>query len=271
MRELARREIQEVEVSLLEEFADICEAHDLRYYLAYGTLIGAARHEGFIPWDDDVDVMMPREDFEALLAHFNQWRLRDTSKFIHCRNGQSRFPYGRMIDTRTLVDETYCEGGEELGAWIDIFPLEDMPVKGTPLFRRIVYWNTARMFAVSDPKKGASTFARIVKRFVVPFYRRKGSIHYAMKMDEAVMQWPEHDPSCYAEILGVTEREKPLPKEWFAPARLPFEGREYCVPACYDEVLSSCYGDWKTLPPEEQRIPHPMKIYLKQDADSLDS
>ena len=156
MRELDRREVQKVEVALLEEFADICEAHGLKYYLAYGTLIGAARHEGFIPWDDDVDVMMPREDFEKLLSHFDQWRLRTTSKFIHSRNGQSRFPYGRIIDTRTLVDETYCEGGEELGAWIDIFPLEDMPINGASLFRKILYWNTARMFAVSE--KGRVVF-----------------------------------------------------------------------------------------------------------------
>ncbi|WP_251197735.1 LicD family protein [Anaerotardibacter muris] len=266
MRELDRREVQKVEVALLEEFADICEAHGLKYYLAYGTLIGAARHEGFIPWDDDVDVMMPREDFEKLLSHFDQWRLRTTSKFIHSRNGQSRFPYGRIIDTRTLVDETYCEGGEELGAWIDIFPLEDMPINGASLFRKILYWNTARMFAVSDPKKGASLFTRMVKRVAVPFYRRRGSIHYAMKMDDAVRNWAEHDSSCYAEILGVTEREKPLPKAWFEPATLPFEGREYRVPASFDEVLASCYGDWKTLPPEDQRIPHPMTVFLKDDA-----
>jgi lipopolysaccharide cholinephosphotransferase len=265
MRELSRREAQEIEIELLEEFANICESHDLRYFLAYGTLIGAARHKGFVPWDDDVDVMMPREDFEILLSEFNKWRLRTTSELVNCRNGLSRFPYGRMIDTRTLVDEQYCEGGEELGAWIDVFPLDDMPTNASGLFRRIAYWNTARMFAISDPKKGVSLFARIAKRILVPFYRRKGSIHYAKKMDKAVMEWPEHDPLCYAEILGVTERKKPLPKKWFEPAYLHFENREYCVPSFYDEVLTSCYGDWRKLPPEEQRISHPMKIYLKED------
>lgn len=265
MRELSRREIQKIEIELLEEFADICESHGLRYYLAYGTLIGAARHQGFIPWDDDVDVMMPREDFESLLLHFNDWRLRNSSHLAHCRNEQSRFPYGRIIDTRTLVDEEYCEGGEELGAWIDIFPLDDMPLNAKSLSRRIAYWNTARMFAISDPKKGASLLARIVKRIVVPFYRRKGSIHYAMKMDQAVLDWADYDPSCYAEILGITERDKALPKEWFEPATMTFENRQYCIPASYDEVLASCYGDWKTLPPEDKRIPHPVKIYLKED------
>ena len=267
MKELSRREAQEIEIELLQEFADICERHGLKYYLAYGTLIGAARHEGFIPWDDDLDVMMPREDFELLLSHFAEWRGRSTSKLVHCRSGQSRFPYGRMIDTRTLIVETYCQGGEELGAWIDIFPLDDMPVDGNGLFRRIVYWNTARMLAISNPNKGASLPARIMKKILVPFYRRKGAIHYAMKMDRAVMEWTACDPSYYAEILGVTERNKPLPKEWFEPALLPFEGRDYCVPAHYDEVLTSCYGDWRKLPPEDQRTPHPMTIYLKDDTD----
>lgn len=263
MRELSRREVQEVEIGLLSEFADLCEAHGLRYYLAYGTLIGAARHQGFVPWDDDVDVMMPRKDFERLRGAFETWRLRETSQFIHCRTGRSRFPFGRIIDTRTLVDERYCEGGEELGAWIDVFPLEDMPLRAESLFRRIDYWNAARMLAVSDPRKGASSIARIAKKVLAPIYRHKGSVRYAMKMDRAVMEWDRHDESCYAEVLGVTEKRKPLPKQWFEPATLTFESREYCVPSRYDAVLSSCYGNWRQLPPEEQRVPHPMNIYLK--------
>lgn len=265
MKELSRREAQEIEIELLQEFATVCEQHGLKYYLAYGTLIGAARHGGFIPWDDDLDVMMPREDFELLLSHFSEWRARSSSKLIHCRLGQSRFPYGRIIDTRTLVVEKYCQPGEELGAWIDIFPLDNMPIGGNGLFRRIAYWNTARMLAISDPRKGTSLPARILKKILVPFYQRRGSIHYAMKMDQAVMEWTNCDSANYAEILGVTERKKPLPKEWFEPALLSFEGRDYCVPAHYDEVLSSCYEDWKKLPPEEERKPHPMNIYLKDD------
>lgn len=265
MKELSRQEVQNVETRLLEEFADVCESHGLRYYLAYGTLIGAARHQGFIPWDDDVDVMMPRKDFEILFSEFNKWHLRPTSQFVHCRNEKSRFPFGRIIDTRTLVDEEYSESGEGLGAWIDVFPLDDMPLNAHKLFQRIEYWNTARMLAASDPKKGATTFARLAKKILVPYYRRKGPIHYAMKMDRAVLEWGECDQSCYAEILGVTERKKSLPKAWFEPALLPFEDREYCVPACYDEVLSSCYGDWKALPPEEERIPHSVKIFLKEN------
>lgn len=264
MRELSRREVQEVEIELLNEFADICEEHGLRYFLAYGTLIGAARHQGFVPWDDDVDVMMPRGDFERLLAEFEAWRMRDTSQFVHCRNGQSRFPFGRIIDTRTKVDENFCEGGEELGAWIDVFPLEDMPLHASGLFRRIGYWNAARMLAVSDARKGASRVARFAKRLLVPIYRRKSSVAYAMKMDEAVLGWKECDPSCYAEVLGVTEMKKPLPKAWFAPSTLVFESREYCVPTNYDAVLASCYGNWRQLPPEAQRVPHPMRIYLKE-------
>lgn len=264
MKELSREEVQRVETKLLEEFADICESHGLSYYLAYGTLIGAARHQGFIPWDDDVDVMMPRKDFEILFSEFNRWRLRDTSQFVHCRNETCRFPFARIMDTRTLVDEEYSEDGEELGAWIDIFPLDDMPLDADKLFKRIGYWNTARMLAASDPKKGATPFARLAKKILVPCYRRKGAIHYAKKMDRAVLDWDNRDRSSYAEILGVTEREKPLPKAWFEPALLPFGNREYCVPACYDEVLSSCYGDWRALPPEEERIPHSVKVFLKE-------
>lgn len=130
------------------------------------------------------------------------------------------------MDTRTLVDEEYSECGEELGAWIDIFPLDDLPLDANKLFKRIGYWNTARMLAASDPKKGATPFARLAKKILVPLYRRKGPVHYAKKMDRAVLDWDNRDRSSYAEILGVTEREKPLPKAWFEPALLPRLGIE---------------------------------------------
>lgn len=264
MRKLTKDELHAVEVDLLDEFASICEREGLQYYLAYGTLIGAARHKGFIPWDDDVDVMMPRCDFERLMAYFYTYKERSTTELVHCRNGKSRFPFARIIDTRTLIKETYYTGGEELGAWVDIFPLDETPLNAWWLFARIAYWNNARHLAVSDPNVGSTPLMHLAKRVLVPFFKgNEKSIRYAQKMDESVRAWKKRDTSCWSEIMGVTERKKALPKEWFEPDSMEFESRMYCVPKHYDELLTSCYGDWRTLPPVEAQKPHPLDVYLK--------
>ncbi len=123
--ELSTREIQDVSLEILKQVADICEELNLRYYLMYGTLIGAIRHHGFIPWDDDVDIMMPRPDYERLLEFFEKNKIGDLTVFSHENN--DRYPYmiARISDDRYVIE---CENEESIGmgVFIDIYPFDGL-------------------------------------------------------------------------------------------------------------------------------------------------
>ena len=126
----ALRQVQEAETALLEIFAEICEKHHLRYYLAYGTLIGAIRHQGFIPWDDDIDVMMPRPDYERFLEvtgsglpegvrvdHYSRQGYRFYGSNIRFVNDRMQFavPRGREVEWQSV--------------WIDVIPMDGLPAE----------------------------------------------------------------------------------------------------------------------------------------------
>ena len=125
MKALTAREVQLGELEVLKKLDEICSQLNLRYFLTYGTLLGAVRHQGFIPWDDDVDVMMPRPDYEKLIEYlqFNEKEL-SPFKLMHYRtNKEYIYPISRFVDTRYWID---YEGTTDygLGLFVDIYPLD---------------------------------------------------------------------------------------------------------------------------------------------------
>ena len=134
--EITIREMQQIESDILRSFSMYCEENGLRYYAAYGTLLGAIRHKGFIPWDDDVDVMMPRKDYEQLIGGNNNIEGRYS---IISRKNKADFPYAfaKCIDNYTEMEEmTYRFG--KIGVYIDIFPLDGM--SNNAIKRTMHFW-----------------------------------------------------------------------------------------------------------------------------------
>ena len=125
MRLMSLEEHKKVQVDILVSFAKFCEENNLRYFMAYGTLLGAIRHKGFIPWDDDIDVWMPREDYNILIETFKS---KNNYQLIDPRGKMARHPYVKIIDINTIKIEKlvdYREGN--LGVDIDVFPLDGQP------------------------------------------------------------------------------------------------------------------------------------------------
>jgi len=122
MKELTLQELKDIEFDILKMFDAFCKENNIRYFFAYGTLLGAIRYKGFIPWDDDVDVLVPREDYDRLLKLFTdseQYRL-----YAYEREPKYRYPFAKLCDMTTRKDEGGYENGVELGVDIDIFPLD---------------------------------------------------------------------------------------------------------------------------------------------------
>lgn len=123
MKELTLPEIKAIELETLKMFRSFCEEHNIRYYLAFGTLLGAIRYKKFIPWDDDVDLLIPREDYDRLLTLFQdneRYRL-----YSFERNQDYHFPFAKLCDMTTRKVETdYANSKVEMGVEIDLFPMD---------------------------------------------------------------------------------------------------------------------------------------------------
>ena len=269
MRELRIDEMKSVEAKILQRFDEYCKENDLKYSLAEGTLIGAARHKGFIPWDDDIDVIMPRSDFERFRTSFSDSRYK-----IIQPGKDSIFPYFyiRLSDNETVVKfdgeysnpkVNYYEGG----LWIDILPIDNFPDSDEDLRKTERKLLTLFKMYRASKRRGwckqhsiARNFAWLgAKTLSLPF-----STEWMRKKLEKLM----------VSYNGKETRRKGFwtnywHHPWIFPAtafqgvkELEFEGRMYPVIAGYDEYLRSEYGDYMKLPPEEKRIAqHNYKAY----------
>ena len=127
MKRISFEEAKRVELDILLHVAKFCDEHGLRYFLAYGTLIGAVRHKGFIPWDDDIDIQMPREDYEKLLELYPKENTDEKYFLLAPEMKGAHHPYAKIIDTRTVKKELGAKKNNPLGVDIDVFPLDGQP------------------------------------------------------------------------------------------------------------------------------------------------
>ena len=127
MSKLDLKQIQQRELEIFKVFTGICEKYGIRYYLAGGTLLGAVRHQGFIPWDDDIDINMPREDYDRLLEHADEIGASGDYKLAAYELGNLNYPFAKIYDLHTSIKKLYDDDETEKNLWIDIFPMDGLP------------------------------------------------------------------------------------------------------------------------------------------------
>lgn len=256
-KDITLKEAQAIEFEMLRAFRALCEEQGLTFFLSGGTLLGAVRHSGFIPWDDDIDVMMPRADYDRLIS--SELKLPGELKLFCCEKDDSYFyPYARLCDMRYRL---YYEGHRaeaSQGMYIDIFPIETLPdgtLERKLYFKRMRLWdvlrNCARRESVMENEKH-----RGLKRLLGPVARLRGPMWYARRMNALARGYAGKE-TAHAGVTMVThygEREW-MPKAVFEPgATVSFEGERCAAPKGYDAYLTRLYGDYMQLPPEEKRV-----------------
>ena len=252
MKTINLDELRSIQLDLLQKTTDFCENNGLRYFLCGGTLIGAVRHKGFIPWDDDIDIAMPRQDYDQFVKTFNQ--PENYYQVVNLEtNMDYEYPFAKVFDNRTVLNELHYPG-DSFGVYIDIFPADgvkyESQITKIMLLRKVLNTKRANYFHRTISKKIINTLGKLL---LLPF-----SAHQIAKwMDNEARRFAFCSvPSAglIANPLGLGEK---VDKSVFdSDVYQEFEGRKYRVPVGYDTWLRSIYGDYMQLPPEEHRVTH---------------
>lgn len=271
---LTLREIQLSMLDILKWFHDFCEENNLTYYLAYGTLIGAIRHKGFIPWDDDVDIWMLREDFERLKEIFAQKDYKIDSFKLCMRSNTERYEYyiPRISDTRYQFISTASKKQiGDMGTFIDIYPLDTYEENNEVIeqtYQKINKVNDLYRF-YADFRASASMLNTILKAplYVVLhlIYGKNYSKKVDDKVDAMITKVTTQNGKCCG-LLGwrLNNRRAYSTEKLKERILVEFEDTKLWAPKEYDYILSDTYGDYMALPPESARQPYHQYVIVKK-------
>lgn len=251
MKLISLDELKIIQLDLLQKTADFCEKNGLRYFLCGGTLIGAIRHKGYIPWDDDIDIAMPRPDYEMFVKTFNNPENYYQVASLETDTNYS-YSFAKVFDNRTVLKELHYLG--DIGVYIDIFPADG--VKEVSQIRKIMllhkFLNTKRAnyYKRSVLKMIINTFGKLL---LLPF-----SAHQiAIWMDNEARRYAFGSLPMAGVIVNPLGLGEMIDKSVFdSDIYQEFEGRKYRIPIGYDKWLRSIYGDYMQLPPVEHRVTH---------------
>lgn len=258
-------ELKSLELKIMKQVHSICECNGIRYYLSYGTLLGAVRHKGFIPWDDDIDIYMKRYDYERFLSLFNKNAEEYAQLGVELVNSKTQRYYGRpiskVIDNTTLLIETEYKTDDPIGVFIDVWPLDGTP--NNKLYRKlyIAYSRMVKKLLLASSMTNMEEYSR-KKRTIIKiasyFDPKKVLAHIERNSTRYA---PENSDyyACYADLTNVYKAE-----DFRERVLMDFEGEHFWGPRNYDSLLKADFGDYMKLPPKEERIPHHIsKIYYK--------
>ena len=264
------RQLQLTELELFKKFAVFCEENHITYFALGGTLLGAVRHKGFIPWDDDMDIGIPREDYDRFLSLCAE---KDPPFEMHSFfNDKNHYRYFSHIENPAVKVRRTDKTIEEISAaWIDIFPLDGMPNnclmrfiwKNYILWRRAAYRFSCFDLVVNTNKKGRPLIERILVKVgqILPVERIFKTEKELRKLDKALKRFPYEKSDYLVNAMGAYKFNEMFNKKYYGQgAWYPFEDTHIWGPEDYDHVCTQLYGDYMTPPKENERNHHASEV-----------
>lgn len=246
--------LQEKIIGNLKAIHQVCQEHNLRYYLWAGSMLGAVRHKGFIPWDDDMDIAMPRPDYEELMSHWREWLPKPYEVICAENDATYPYPFAKIEDVSTVVlerpDFKFLEG-----VYIDIFPIDGVPADDAERkshFKKYKFWRHLLFLHGRDPFKHGHGPRSWYPWLIHNIFSLQG----LQRRVKQLMTKYDYDSSEYVcdyddGISGTIEKRLlGTPKEY------PFSDTVFLGVEHYDEYLTNKYGNYMQLPPKEKQVQH---------------
>lgn len=258
-KEISLEELKELQMDILSAIDDYCNENNIRYSMACGTLLGAVRHKGYIPWDDDIDIYMPRDDYNRFVETFPSL-YREKYKLTSLeRSPEWDKPYAKAYDDRNVMLEDAIQK-EIIGVNIDVFPVDEVPDDE----KEWIKYNKKRM---RQQKLFILKFVRfnskrtVVKNLTLLLFKIAtcscSSRKWAQYLDKLCRQFNGVGYNSYFECCSGRTQRHPFPKKLFDDlAYMKFEDREFKAFVDADCYLKNGFGDYMKLPPVEKRVAH---------------
>lgn len=251
-KEITMEELRAIQLDILDKIHAFCTEHGIRYSLGGGTLLGAVRHKGYIPWDDDIDIMLPRPDYERFLKEFDG-KYAELNLQHYGNDNTCCIPFAKVYDNRTVLIEKL----QKSGIYNDVFPIDGLPEESKIKDYLYIYNNQLHKIY-----------------FMTPFYIITGSLKDRIKYYVKKLIYPTRDKyitgfynflKSYSfensvnagAICGIYAEKELMPRETFESyITVEFEGRQYMAIKDYDAYLTKHYGDYMQLPSKEKQVSH---------------
>lgn len=267
MKELTVEEIKTIANDILKYIKGICDDNGIKFFLAYGTAIGAIRHKGFIPWDDDIDIFMERDEFNKFRSLMEKDQSQYKLLYVNADKNYT-LPLPKVIDTTTMWNQTNVREFMPLGVYVDICILDNIPddinVRKKyfdKLDKKQKLWHFfqyKRNYTAKDP---VTLLKRLINKMVNPK-------HFAKQLDRISSKYNNANTSNIGQMTYVTTPRdiEVYPKKWFGEGMVvTFCDEEYLVPEKCDKILTQFYGDYMTSPPVSERVSHHTYIAYKKE------
>ena len=261
------RALQLAELDILKRLVQLCDRYGIPYFALGGTLLGAVRHQGFIPWDDDVDIGIPREEYRRFLAIAREELAAPYAVKTFWEDADYPYYFSRVVNARVEVADRSAIQEKRQYAWIDIFPLDGMPSgrfrrtvqKYRLLYARLLFQYSRFSSLVSVALPNRPLHERLLIRLgrLLPVERWVSPGGALKRLDALLTRYSYAESDYVVNLMGAGKFKEMFPKSVYEDTALyRFEDMTLKGPADYDRVLTQMYGDYLTPPPEAERNKH---------------
>ena len=254
-------EMQKYELEILKSFDEICKTYGLYYSLAGGSMLGAARHNGFIPWDDDIDICLPRPDYEKLLKISKSFSKSDRYQLVGFEKGNFIYPFLKYCDTKVEIDAVDSRETAAKYLNIDVLPVDGLPDDDEEikkLYKVATLKRKKLQLCASKISEEKRPLYKIVKILTKPYFLIVGSKYFAKNLLIFSKRY-KYEESTKVGIVtwGMYGYHEAMEKKAFEKtAVMQFETMKIPCMSCWKDYLTNLYGDYTKLPPVEQRRTH---------------